>query len=181
MKISEYPSITSVSAGDLLLVETANDNAYKNIPISQLGGGSRNSQIFPNSFSHWHDESVILTGNGLMTDIYSNYAYSTLAYQNPPAINDSFQFNKLLDAGNYTFYLLGAQGSNRGTIRLNVNGTEVVGDLDFYGNNFTGITLHTTINIATPGIQTFKITTIGKNASSSGFYIILTKLWGIKQ
>jgi len=44
MQINGYPNITSISGNDLLLIQTASDNAYKKIKrsdfISGIGGGS---------------------------------------------------------------------------------------------------------------------------------------------
>lgn len=134
----------------------------------------------PTSFTHWHDESVVVAGNALATDNYSNYPYGSLSYQNPPAVNDVFQFSKLLDAGTYNFYILGGQGVNRGIIHLNVNGVDTVGDLDFYGQTFSTLLLHIQISITKPGIQVFNLTTIGKNAGSSNYFAVLTKMWAIK-
>lgn len=58
-----------------------------------LSGISTDIQL-PTSFSHWHDESIVISGNTLVYDTFSGYKYGLGAIQSPPSISDSFKWNR---------------------------------------------------------------------------------------
>lgn len=145
--------------------------------LASVGGGGISA--YPHKFTHWHDESVVVSGGAITFDLATAYKYFTAFYQPSNAIGDSFKFDVFVDAGTYDISFLGRLAPNLGIASLSLNGTLLHSDLDFYGGG-TIATITRTVTIITSGINTFTITAVGKNASSSGYYILLTKIWGIK-
>ncbi len=174
---------------DLGIEKTIPDNTDI-IPFQQADGISghitranflSNLQTYPTSFSHWHDESIIEQGNSLRTDIVTSLTYGIETYQDPPAINDSFSFYRLLAAGNYRISILTCRKSNLGKLKLEINGVLAFNDLDCYNASIiSNATLTRDVVIATSGLQKFKWTVYTKNASASTYYFSGRKFWGIK-
>lgn len=142
------------------------------MPLYNLQSASE----LPRSFTHWHDESEILTGNGFTYDNGTAYTFGTVVYQHPASVGDSFRFFRLLKAGNYRLFLRCQRGGNRGILRLDLNNNMLFNDWDMVGG-FAMDTLTKDITITTDGLHEFKFTIAGKNNSSSNFYALLTKFW----
>ncbi|MDZ7953337.1 hypothetical protein [Nostoc sp. DedQUE09] len=135
---------------------------------------------YPTSFTHWHDESIILSGNSLIYDITPSYTYGLGVIQHPPSSSDSFKWSSLLDAGNYGLNFLVGAGSNRGIGSLYINGILAHNDLDLYAPSTSSIILKRNITINNAGLHEFKINVSDKNISSSNYYFVMTKAWGSK-
>ncbi|WP_445629266.1 hypothetical protein [Nostoc sp. DSM 114167] len=137
--------------------------------------------LLPINFTHWHDESTIKTGGAIRIDTNTSVAYGTEIYQDPPALNDSFSFNKNLKAGNYILSILTVGYTNLGILKLEINGVTSFSDLDLYSSStiFNRV-LEKNIFIPSDGMHEFKFTVIGKNPSSSNYYFSGRKIWARK-
>jgi hypothetical protein len=148
---------------------------------SALGSGSSSGVVYPTSFTHWHDESIIVSGNPIRNDTFSTIQYGIESYQDPAALNDSFKFYKLLEAGTYTFGLLTVNFTNLGKIQLDINGVLAFNDIDPYAASaLLNVRYERTITITTSGLHEFKITIFDKNASSTGYSFSGRKFWAYK-
>jgi hypothetical protein len=146
-----------------------------NVPIYS-GGGSTAAQ----RATMWHDEATLLSGTGPVTGENggSTEYYNFNAYLASPANGDSFTNSCVLAAGTYTFYAQGESGSNRGKIDWYVDSTLVASAQDWYNAAATVNTVNSfSVTLSTSGYHVVKGLVNGKNASSSSYYITLTKYW----
>ncbi|MBD2354742.1 hypothetical protein H6G41_08885 [Tolypothrix sp. FACHB-123] len=135
----------------------------------------------PTSFTHWHDESMVVTGNPLRSDINTSFLYGVEIYQNPPAINDSFKFSRVLQAGNYRLRLLTLNSSILGKLKLEVNNVLAFDDLDCYNPSPNlNVYMQRDIVIASDGLQEFKFTVFDKHPSATNYYFSGRKIWGYR-
>ncbi|MBD2516866.1 hypothetical protein H6G93_17945 [Nostoc sp. FACHB-973] len=162
------------------------------IPLQQADGITRHitranfltgvsvAQQYPEAFTHFHDESIVISGNSLSGSVSSNYWY-TLFSQSPAAINNSFKFRKQLKAGNYTLKILGITSSNYGILSLAINGVSQFSDVNLYSSSTVYNVIFTkTITIASDGYHEFIFTVAAKSASSSGYVAPISKFWAYK-
>ena len=184
-QIKDFPEKTTSIDSDCIPIQEI-DGTTKHIKkgnlLTGIGGGSGSSE-YPNSFTHWHDESMVLSGAALLRDINPVYAYSTISYQPSNTVGDSFTFSRQIAAGTYDITLLGDAFLNRGICSLAIDGTTMHTDLDFYSNNSNNrvMTLTRSVVVPSSALHTFIISTVGKNVNSSAYYIVLSKIWGVKQ
>ncbi|MBC1218489.1 hypothetical protein GNF10_17340 [Nostoc sp. UCD121] len=137
--------------------------------------------LLPNGFTHWHDESEVLNGGQIKTDTNAVLAYGCEIYQNPPALNDSFSFKKLLAAGSYNLFVLTVLGLNLGKLKLEIDGNLAFDDMDFYSSPVIYNAMpQRAITIPSDGLHEFKFTVFTKNPASSNYYFSGRKIWARK-
>ncbi|MDM9580918.1 hypothetical protein [Nostoc sp. GT001] len=137
--------------------------------------------LLPTSFAHWHDESLVEVGGQMKTDTNASLAYGVEIYQDPPGINDSFSFLKLLAVGTYNLSVLTTLKTNLGRLKLEIDGNLAFDDMDCYNASLVvNAILQRTITIPTDGLHEFKFTVFSKNAASSNYYFSGRKIWARK-
>lgn len=142
---------------------------------------SDSASNLPVSFTHFHDESTVLSGNALTVGLNGIYRYGYIVYQEPPALNNSFRFYRLLKSGTYRMYFLCNTGNGYGKLKLDLDGNTAFNDLDFYAASQTNHNLLTRdVVVGSDGLHEFKFTVFTKHASSGNYYCSLTKIWAIK-
>lgn len=137
------------------------------------------SSIHSKSAVMWHDQSSVISGASLASVNNTSQRYNTVTTQSAALDGDSWGNGCELKAGTYTISFLSLTNSNRG--KLDVWVDNVVSDavgIDFYSAGLTNDVIKTaTITIKSDGYHRFKFIVNGKNASSSSYYIALTKIW----
>jgi len=125
--------------------------------------------------THWHSNSKVAAGSGLVGNAQAGQETGFTYRQVPAAINDLFQFEVTLSADTYDLQLLGAHSSGSGKINLYVDAS-LVATIDFYQATTNLNTLDvTTFAITESGVHQITCEVIGKNASSSGYVINITR------
>ena len=187
-----FGSVAATDLSDTALLARLASPALSGTPTAPTAaGGTNTTQIattafvqaafastYPSHATLWHDEDVKTAGNAFtyVTDTSQNYA--TYTWQTASANGDAFSQTFLLAAGTYTFYALGLRGTNFGIIYWTVDGT-LIAVQDFYNgsNAYNFINTQASVRITTSGLHTLVGTVTGKNASSTGYDIKLTKMW----
>ena len=134
---------------------------------------------YPKRATMWHDNSIVTTGNAITVQHDANQDDAFIAYQNAGADGDVFTNGCYLRAGTYTFYAKGHINNNYGKIDWTLDGNSVVVGQDWYAASgvYNTIKSVASVVIATDGWHVLTGTVNGKHASSSGYYILLSKLW----
>lgn len=135
----------------------------------------------------WHDEAVVITGNALAHATQASQRYNTYSYQNAGANGDEFEQAFFLRAGTYDFKALGATTSTSGLIDWYMKasggsyGSAFETGQDWYSGATTYNVIQTasSVTVASDGVYVIKGKVNGKNGSSTGYYITLTKYWFI--
>lgn len=133
----------------------------------------------PKSATIWHDEMVVISGAAKLLEHYANQNYSTDTYQNPGANGDTFKNGFLLRGGTYTLNILCITTTNRGKLDLYIDDVLVASGIDFYSGAGVDNAVKTISGIVVTGngYHVLKGVVNGKNAASTGFYIVITKFW----
>lgn len=154
---------------------TVTDDATNNqTDVTIAGGGSSGATVA----TLWHDESVVVVGSAIATyhDTAQNYAF--FVQQSPAANLNAFEIKFVLDAGTYTFSVLGLTANSRGLIDWAIDGANVVTGQDWYAGGLTYNVVKTaTVTVLTSGVHTLRGTVNGKNASSTDYQMLITKMW----
>lgn len=141
--------------------------------------------IYPKHATFWHDEATITVGNDLLRTTLANAPfniansfYNTSSYQNPGANGDTFEQIFLITEGNYRLFVLGAKNSVHGILKWFVDDSEVVSSQDWYASSVQANIIQTSdIEISGDGEHILIGVVTGKNGSSGGYYMPLTKYW----
>lgn len=133
----------------------------------------------PQRASLWHGESLVTTGNGIAMVTATSQLYNLGAAQNPAADADEFTQSFILAAGTYTLRILGQSGPGKGKIDWYLDGQLIATGQDWYAASDTHNVIKSVSNvqIAEGGRHVLTGTVNGKNGSSSGYQIWLTKMW----
>ena len=129
----------------------------------------------------WHDQAIVLTGNAISRSIVGSQAFNFYAAQGAGANGNSFNQSFYLQAGNYTLTVLGRTDNASGLIDWYIDGVLVLAGQDWYSSTTTwnarqsNSTTPGQIAITGSGYHVLKGVVNGKNASSSGYSINLTK------
>ncbi len=167
--VSALPS--AGKAGRVLYLNSDDKPYYDN------GSDWISFSILPKRAEMWHMDSNIVSGNGLTHSVYSTQLFNTASFQGSPSDGDSFTHSCVLAAGTYTLYLLGRSGADRGIIDWAINGSTVASGQDWYSAGTTDNVQKTVTNLSIPaGLVALKGTINGKNASSSNYYMPLTRM-----
>lgn len=188
---------TLTAAGSLTTQVTIDGSGQVGIGVTspsqklEIGGTSGTSGIkFPDaSVQHFscapastfmfHEDSTVITGGGLTRTFVSTQRFACTANQNPAASTDVFEQQFVLKAGTYTFLVLGRTGNDRGIIDWLVDGATIVSGQDWYAASVADNVTKSasSITITGSGVHTLRGQINGKNASSSSYVMVLTKMW----
>jgi len=155
------------------LIRASDHNLYFGENIAHLYAN------LPKRATMWHEESTVVAGNALARTIQTSAAYNYVMAQNTPAINDEFTNSFVVGEGTYTLYLLGATGASDGRVDWYVDDVLVASAQDWYSASPAYNKLKTVADvvIAEGGYHVLKGIVAGKNASSSNYRLMLTKMW----
>jgi hypothetical protein len=160
-----WESLENLGASDLNVELRDNlEHLYANLPTRAV---------------MWHEESTVVAGNALARTIQTSAAYNYVMSQNTPAINDEFTNSFVVGEGTYTLYLLGATGASDGQVDWYVDDVLVASAQDWYSASpaYNQTKTVADVVIAEGGYHVLKGIVAGKNASSSNYRLLLTKMW----
>jgi hypothetical protein len=167
----------AISVSNFVGGEDAGNNAGARINENGIDG---NLLVAPKSATLWHDESVVLAGNALAHVHNTNQDYGVTVYQNTPANGDTFEQKVFLRPGWYTFNVLGTTDANRGIVDWYLDDVKLLAGQDWYaaaiGYNVVKASSVPFV-VQYGGAHTLKAVVNGKNASSTSYYLVLTKMW----
>jgi hypothetical protein len=134
---------------------------------------------FPQRAIMFHEDALVTAGNALAAshDAVQNYAHYFT--QNTPADADTFTQSVWLRAGTYTFSVLGLTLNNAGLIDWYIDDVTFTTGQDWYSASLTYNVTKTVGSIAVigDGYHVLKGKVNGKNASSSSYFMPLTRYW----
>ena len=127
----------------------------------------------------WHEESTVVAGDALARTIETSAAYNYVMRQSSAAINDEFTNSFVVGEGTYTLYLLGATSAASGQVDWYVDDVLVASAQDWYSAEpaYNQTKTVADVVIAEGGYHVLKGIVAGKNASSSNYRLLLTKMW----
>jgi hypothetical protein len=133
----------------------------------------------PRRADMWHGSSLVTVGNAITRQHESTQDYGVHCYQNAAADGDTFTNGCFLAAGVYTFVVLGSSDNNRGKIDWTLDGVSIVTGQDWYSAASVVNVVKSTSSVAVlySGWHQVKGVVNGKNGSSSGYNMLLTKMW----
>jgi len=133
----------------------------------------------PSRATMWHDEATVLTGNALTTAVTSTQAYNLYVYQNTDADGDTFTHGFMVAEGTYTLSILGITRTHSGRVDWYIDDVLIASAQDWYAASAVLNTVKTVsgITISEGGWHVLKGVINGKNGSSSGYSLHLTKYW----
>lgn len=155
------------------LIRASDHNLYFGENIAHLYAN------LPTRATMWHDEATVTAGNALERRVVSTGAYNVVSYQNAGANGDTFTHNFVVGEGTYTLTVLGRHLPSAGRVDWYVDDVLVASAQDWYA----GVTESNieksvaAIVIAEGGWHVLKGVVNGKNGSSSGYDLQLTKYW----
>ncbi len=105
--------------------------------------------------------------------------YNGWAFQSASANGDTFTHGFMVAEGTYTLYILGRHHTSAGRVDWYIDDVLIASAQDWYaGSTAPNITKTvSSITISEGGWHVLKGTINGKNASSSGYDMYLTKYW----
>jgi hypothetical protein len=127
----------------------------------------------------WHDEATIVTGNALLLTINTGQLHNGYVNQSASAQNDAFTQSVFLQAGVYTFSVLGVTNTNRAKCDWYLDGTLVVSAQDWYSASGVANVIKTaSVTVVGDGYHVLKGIAATRNASNTtGWVLSLTKYW----
>lgn len=166
-----WVSPSSRSTGEIITASIWNQDVVNNIQFLY--------DRIPRRATLWHDEDTVLTGNNLVYTIDTSQAFNFEAEQSPAADGDSFQQGFYLQEGTYTMYVLGRTRSSSGKIDWYLDDTLIVSGQDWYSSaGASNVVMSSSgISVVGSGRHILKGVVNGKNGSSSGYRITITKVW----
>lgn len=174
-------SATSVKVG--FQIDTGNTSAYmdgavlvEGVTVSDYTPQSHEFNYIPKRAILLHRASKNTVGNALTWD-----QTNLQAYQNSSNNGDTFTQGFWLQAGTYTFEVLGNKADNRGIVDWYVDGVPIVTGQDWYASpQSSGVVISNgSITVNGDGYHILKGVVNGKNASSSNYFITLWQMWFI--
>ena len=172
-------NITTNSGDDITLDDTDKAAILVKVGtnINAFSGGS--SATEPKRTHIFHDESTITNGNALGTLSSASQPYQFMWFQSAAADADAFSFSVVLEAGDYTFYVLGFTDPNSGIIDWDFdNGDDAIAGQDWYSaGNVFNVIQSGAITLTGGGYIKVTGTVNGKNGASANFRMYLTKFW----
>lgn len=132
----------------------------------------------PGRADFFHDEATVLVGNALAATIDTGQIMNYFARQSASANGDSFTQSCFLRAGTYTLSIEGQTNTANGILDWYLDNVAAITGQDWYAAAQNKNVVKTgTITIATDGYHVLKAIVNGKNGSSSGYNIDLTRYW----
>lgn len=133
--------------------------------------------LYPKNVSLMYFQWNGISGGNLDNKHDSSQYFGYKANQNPAVLGDRIGCKFLLDKGTYTLRLIGERSNNRAIARYRLNGANYF-DVDWYSASITrNIIIQDTFTLVNPMVCEFTQEVIGRNASSTGFFVILTGLF----
>jgi hypothetical protein len=185
---NEYPKIILVeqastpdtpAAGTQKLFIDEADHALKMVDendiVSPVAGSAPD---FPDAASFFVDEATKTVGNAFTLTLDALERYGWWQYQNSAANGDTWEKKIFLKAGTYTISVLGMTAPSRGIQEVFIDNVSV-GTIDWYNASLVYNQVKTIagVTVTGDGRHTFKSVINGKNASSSDYQLLLTKVW----
>lgn len=130
----------------------------------------------PTTFQHFHDTSKVVTGASLSRVQLAASIYVSQYQQSPASLNDSFSFSQLLVAGTYDLRMNVTKANNKGDLELRINGLLAFDDVSGYNSTVLHEDIIRTITIPSDGLHEFVFKVKGKNASSSNYFWLMSKV-----
>lgn len=113
----------------------------------------------------------IVAGNNLTFTTVANDDFGGVWYQNTAAQNDEFEFQFLLNAGNYHLRTHGRTAANHGIVTWKIDGSTFVASDDYYSAaTVENVERSHAVTIVGDGVHTLNAKVASKNASSSGYF-----------
>lgn len=152
--------------------------------VDPNAGAGAGGAIYPQRATCWADESTVLTGNAFTRNTGNTaQPYIEEVVQGSASNGDSLTNGFLLAAGTYVFSVLGVTFNFFGKLDWYVSDNggsfySITTGQDWYSASSTPNVVKTaSVMIAGDGYHVLKSIVNGKNASSTGFTIDLTKMW----
>lgn len=140
--------------------------------VSSGSGGS--SQWMGAQFNHY---DFCATVGIVATQTLSGQTYPYMVYNSSNANGDTLKIIAHMATGNYEAKIVVCKDYNRAIMDVKVNGT-VNTSVDMYSaSSVYNHEIVITFTIASDGEQTFEFVANGKNASSSGYFLTITRMW----
>lgn len=143
--------------------------------------------MYPRFAEIWHDTAIVTNGGGLVSLSLApspfnrlGQFYNLVTYQSSYADGDEFKQNIVLDAGDYTFNVLGGQNAIGGLLDwyLDDETTPFSAGMDWYdASEQINIKKVDTVTIAVAGRHVLRGVVNGHNPSSGAYFIPLVKYW----
>lgn len=138
------------------------------------------SIFLPIVHTHWHEDSIVVSGNNLAIDVRNDMLHNVGVFQSPAQLGDRFKFDAVLQAGTYLCRIAGLLNSYHGILFCYLNEAELFNNMDWYASSNENAIQEKTIIIPTSGIQRFVFAVYDKNADSQDYYMVLSKISLIK-
>jgi hypothetical protein len=134
----------------------------------------------PITWTGWHNQATILTGNALTTYDEALQPFRSLFFQSTAAQNDAFAYYIQLAPGVYTLSVLGAPTTDAGIVTWYLDDISQ-GTQDWYApvytpNTYKTITLTAKTGGLGDGVHVLRGVMATKHASSSGYKFLATQL-----
>lgn len=128
-----------------------------------------------NTLSCFYEEFTVKVGATLTSTFLSTQSFGRITQQTA-AINNETYFNFYLSPGAYNFRFLGQSNATSGISSVYIDGV-LVTTLDWYSASTVQNVLKTFSYTSTSAAQkTLSIVVASKNASSTGYGLVLTKI-----
>ncbi len=165
-----------------VLMATAEGGAIEydgtNLYYTDEGNTRRKIAVYPKRATMWIDESTVTVGAANATVNDSSQIYGFYTYPSTSANGDTFTISFVLASGTYTFSILGITSTNYGKIDWYIDGVSVISAQDWYSSSVIYNVIKTaSVTVSGDGYHTLKAVINGKNASSTSFNYVLTKVW----
>lgn len=133
----------------------------------------------PTRATMWHEEATVIAGNALAVDISTGAYCNGWWWQSAAANGDAFTQTFVLAEGTYTFYALGRNHTSGGRIDWYIDDVAIATAQDWYAGSVAPNVVKSvpSVVIAEGGRHVLKGVINGKNGSSGGYAMYLTKYW----
>jgi hypothetical protein len=141
---------------------------------------SLDMSIYPKTATMWHDEMGVKWGGAKVQSFPgADQRYKSQTFQSPQANGDSWFNYFWCRAGVYNLHLLGSTSNNRAKLDLAIDDETIVTGQDWYSAGDVANVIHTVSEVEIPddGQHILQAVVNGRHASSTGWYIVLTKYW----
>jgi hypothetical protein len=140
-----------------------------------IGSLLASSTEFPKRATMWHQDSLVLAGNAITTDIDNTFYHGLRGYQDSPALNDEFTNGFMSDVGTYSLVFYAHTGNNRGILTVYIDGISQ-GTVDFYTAGIVVQKLTLSVTVLTSGWHVLRGVVASKHASSSSYYVVMNEM-----
>jgi len=170
--VTNLSSPEGAGAGYVLLADGAGGVSFEE-PGSLIGG------VPAQRATMLHDEALVLSGGALTLGIDGTQIDNYSVQQSGAANGDEFIHGFYLAAGTYLFSVIGKTGPQRGKLDWYLNDVQIASGQDWYSSGATANVVKTVSDVVVEysGWHLLRGEVNGKNVSSSGYLMTLTKYW----